>query len=93
MHRPVPDAETKSLREKPLYVDADHFVARSLARAPFDKVQQAVSDGTIVQIGRVKYRAVLPWKGRLLFVVFTDEGDYLEAKTVGITGRWKERWD
>lgn len=73
-------------------MDDTHFAERCMYRASFAKMRSAMMEGEIFREGKNKYRAVLPVKGKVLFVIFRDEGDYLEPRTVGVTSRKGERW-
>jgi hypothetical protein len=55
-------------------------------------MKTAILEGEIYREGKHKYRAVLPMKDKVLFVIFYDEGEYLEPRTVGITSRKNRRW-
>ncbi|PIV70074.1 MAG: hypothetical protein COS08_02140 [Euryarchaeota archaeon CG01_land_8_20_14_3_00_38_12] len=93
MDKKLSNEERKSFRNKPLFVDDTHFVRRYMFRASFDKVKKAISEGEIYQEGKKKYRAILPIKDKIMFVIFFDEGDYIEPKTVGVTTRDKgKKW-
>jgi len=61
-------------------------------RSSFPKMKTAILEGEIYREGKNKYRAVLPMKDKVLFVIFYDEGEYLEPRTVGITSRKNKRW-
>jgi len=69
-----------------------HFVGRCMYRSSFPKMKTAILEGEIYREGKHKYRAVLPMKDKVLFVIFYDEGEYLEPRTVGITSRKNRRW-
>ena len=86
------EKECSSLRIKPIYLDDTHFVERCMYRTSFPKIRTAIMEGEIYREGRNKYRAVLPMKDKLLFVIFYDEGDYLEPRTVGVTSRKSGQW-
>jgi hypothetical protein len=55
-------------------------------------MKTAILEGEIYREGKHKYRAVLPMKDKVLFVIFYDEDEYLEPRTVGITSRKNRRW-
>jgi len=80
------------LRAKPIYMDDTHFAERCMFRASFPKMKTAILEGEIFREGKNKFRAVLPVKDKLMFVIFYDEGEYLEPRTVGITSRKNKRW-
>ncbi|MEW5759607.1 MAG: hypothetical protein AB1779_02440, partial [Candidatus Thermoplasmatota archaeon] len=84
--------ECLRLRAKPIYADDKHFVMRYMYRAAFQKVRAAILEGDIYREGKDKYRAVLPMKDKVLFVIFKDKGDYIEPMTVGVTSRKSKRW-
>lgn len=83
--------ETEKLRRKPIFADVEHFVMRNIYRVNFEKTKDAILYGEIYREGKNKYRAVLPLKKKIIYVIFRNEGGYLEPLTVGITTR-KRRW-
>jgi len=86
------ETEKAALRAKQIYMDDEHFAGRCMYRTSFQKMKNAMLEGEIYREGKNKYRAVLPMKDKLLFVIFRDEGEYLEPRTVGITSRKDKRW-
>ena len=86
------EEDARKLREKPIYADIKHFVMRNIYRVNFEKCRDAILHGEIVREGKDKYRASAPMKkGKMVYVIFYDRGDYLEPVTVGITTRKRGR--
>jgi hypothetical protein len=79
------EGEAEKLRKKPILADIEHFVMRNIYRVNFEKARDAILYGTIYKEGKRKYRAVLPVKKKVVYVIFYDGGDYIEPVTVGIT--------
>ena len=79
------EGEAEKLRKKPILADIEHFVVRNLYRANFEKAKDAILYGKIYKEGKRKYRAALPVKKKVIYVIFYDRGDYIEPVTVGIT--------
>ncbi len=89
--RKLLEHEAEMLRNKPVLADVEHFVMRYIHRTSFEKVKEAIKYGEIYEEGKKKYRATLHVKKKMLYVIFYDQGDYLEPITVGITTA-KRRW-
>lgn len=81
------EREAEKLKKKPILADIEHFVMRNIYRVNFEKARDAILYGEIYKEGKRKYRAVLPVKKKVVYVIFYDRGDYIEPVTVGITTR------
>ncbi|MFQ5976039.1 MAG: hypothetical protein ACE5J5_06980 [Candidatus Hydrothermarchaeales archaeon] len=79
------EGDAEKLRKKPILADVEHFVMRNIYRVNFEKTKNAILYGEIYKEGKRKYRAVLPIKKKVIYVIFYDRGDYIEPVTVGIT--------
>ncbi|MFQ5887961.1 MAG: hypothetical protein ACE5HY_04625 [Candidatus Hydrothermarchaeales archaeon] len=79
------EGDAEKLRKKPILADIEHFVMRNIYRVNFEKTKNAILYGEIYKESKRKYRAVLPVKKKVIYVIFYDRGDYLEPVTVGIT--------
>lgn len=86
--RKLTEEEKGRIRKKPVMLSR-HFVMRWMFRLRFRTIESMLEYGDVYQEGRNKFRAVLPIRDKIVFVIFYDHEDYIQPITCNIASRKK----
>lgn len=78
------DQDAETVRKKPL-IFAKHFYVREVSRINYQRIRIVWENGEIHREGKNKFRVVMKFGNKIVYIIFYSHRDYNELVTVGIT--------